>query len=413
MSDPIFNPFGDDEEIIIKDKDGKIRVLNGPNKGFSAKDGARTAVAVDTADEKKSASFDIQKIAIDVLAESKINIFDEVAKKRLLTIIVSFLKGIRDKIDTREVLVRSSKIGGVDLTQSDAERVISLAEKRNNDSAFIGPKIIRDIPYITKNLISQNKNESHMIDFPEYTIKPHHLQDEAKSAISKPQDKPTQVKPASQPLQNDKNTEQEKKDILRLIQDLPELSVLPGIKQKNTEPIQQKAKIPIDTNLEKEIGGILNEKDEISKNPTIVPPKSQAADSIQKAQKPELAHEPLPEKVVFMTKEKPKLLGPIDELREMDIIEFRRLDPNPIKACDKVYEKLQTLEKDSFADKAKGIAAWRQSPVMRLYLEIGKASIVQKEAVTSIVEKRKASGRPYITLDEFQTIMDFNEKIRF
>jgi hypothetical protein len=109
----------------------------------------------------------------------------------------------------------------------------------------------------------------------------------------------------------------------------------------------------------------------------------------------------------------PKLMGPVDELREMDLTNFRRINSDSTKAAEKIKEKIYFLEDESYSQRLKGIKSWRQSPVNKLYLEIGEESIVNKKPINVIIDERKASGRDFITSEEFTAIMELNKDLRY
>ncbi len=109
----------------------------------------------------------------------------------------------------------------------------------------------------------------------------------------------------------------------------------------------------------------------------------------------------------------PKLMGPIDELGEMDLVNFRRLSQDPATAAAKIKEKLKNLEDEGYSQKLSGIKAWRQSPVNKLYLTIGQESMNHKKPVNIIIEDKKTANQDYLTDQEFTAIMDLNKSLRF
>nr|MEA3398507.1 hypothetical protein [Patescibacteria group bacterium] len=109
----------------------------------------------------------------------------------------------------------------------------------------------------------------------------------------------------------------------------------------------------------------------------------------------------------------PKLTGPIDELGEMDLVNFRRLNSNPEKAAEKIKEKIEFLEEDSFAQRLAGIKAWRQSPINKMYLSIGQKSIELNKPISVIIKEKKSSNETIITNQEFTAVMELNKSLRF
>jgi hypothetical protein len=109
----------------------------------------------------------------------------------------------------------------------------------------------------------------------------------------------------------------------------------------------------------------------------------------------------------------PRVMGPLDEIKYMDLINFRRLDREPSKSAEKIKNKIHLLEEEDYGKKLEGIKFWRLSPINKLYLEIGRLSISENKPIDVIIEERKMAGVDYLTADEFKVIMDLNKSLRF
>ena len=109
----------------------------------------------------------------------------------------------------------------------------------------------------------------------------------------------------------------------------------------------------------------------------------------------------------------PKIMDSIDELRYMDLVNFRRLAIDPQKQTAKIKEKISLLEEEKYTKRAEAISAWRQSPVSRLYLAIGQKSISENKPIDVIIEEKKNQGEDYLTPEELKAIMDLNRELRF
>lgn len=108
-----------------------------------------------------------------------------------------------------------------------------------------------------------------------------------------------------------------------------------------------------------------------------------------------------------------RLVGPLDELRLLNLVDFRRLGGSAFEIVERLKEKIDSLAEESFAKRTEGIKAWRESEIYRLYLEIGNESIAKNKPVRQIVIERQAAGRPTLTETEFAGILDLNKKLRF
>lgn len=107
----------------------------------------------------------------------------------------------------------------------------------------------------------------------------------------------------------------------------------------------------------------------------------------------------------------PRLVTVIDELRALTIKDIRRISQDPKSACQKIADKINALAKESLSKRAEAINAWKENPAYALYLEIGQLNIGQDMA--KFVEERKVAGKEYLTADEFDALLELNEKLRF
>jgi hypothetical protein len=115
---------------------------------------------------------------------------------------------------------------------------------------------------------------------------------------------------------------------------------------------------------------------------------------------------------VLDIKGSPKLTGPVEEIGQLNPDDFRRLSRDPKEACLKVMDKIDILGERSFELKGRGIRAWQDSPVNRLYLDMLRESLDGKP-ITIVIEGRERSGQPALSKPEFEAIMDLNRKLRF
>lgn len=107
------------------------------------------------------------------------------------------------------------------------------------------------------------------------------------------------------------------------------------------------------------------------------------------------------------------VMGPLDELKAMDLIEFRRLSPDPASAAIKLKDKVDLLGEEAVSKQADGIKAFKQSPINLQYLDIGNKSMMSGKPVTDIIQELQAAGTPVLSIEEFNAIADLNKRIRF
>ncbi len=263
-----------------------------------------------------------------IFDEVKINFGSEELADRFRQILRTYLRGVRNRLDTKETLKKSLESGGLGFDEKSAEEVISIADK------------------IVKKL-------------------------DERTPVTKP-----------------------KKIIL------PEDQVKPKL-DKKVSGLKNSGVRDVDYDFSKlKKGSTREEKDAtLSKNISITPTKKTVVNQGQGK--------------IADVKYVPKLVGPIEELKEMDLINFRRLSPNPVDAAMKIKEKINFLEDDGYDKKLEGIKAWRQSPLNKLYLQIGQESISRGKDIGTIIYERQKAGKEYLTQEEFVAIMDLNKELRF
>lgn len=112
-------------------------------------------------------------------------------------------------------------------------------------------------------------------------------------------------------------------------------------------------------------------------------------------------------------KKMPKVMGPVDELRVMDLKVFRRLGKNARKSAMKIKEMVENLEKDGYSHRLKGIKAWRNSPINKMYIQLGSESIEKKAEIDVILASKQLEKGDFLSKEEFRAIMDLNRELRF
>ncbi len=108
-----------------------------------------------------------------------------------------------------------------------------------------------------------------------------------------------------------------------------------------------------------------------------------------------------------------KITGPIDEIRYLDLVNFRRLSSDPQEALKKVAQKLKVLEGIDYGKMIEGIKAWRQSPVNRLYLKMFFKASNESLSLDEVIEHFRNNNDDYLTREELDTIIKFNRELTF
>lgn len=110
---------------------------------------------------------------------------------------------------------------------------------------------------------------------------------------------------------------------------------------------------------------------------------------------------------------KMKIMGPIDEIRYLDLLNFRRLAKNPEEALVKIGEKIKMLESLDYGKMLEGIKAWRQSSIHKLYLKIFLSAGERGLGIEQIISELKSYGKDYLSKEELDAIIEFNKTLRF
>ncbi|MBT4121830.1 hypothetical protein HOE31_02675, partial [bacterium] len=108
-----------------------------------------------------------------------------------------------------------------------------------------------------------------------------------------------------------------------------------------------------------------------------------------------------------------KLVGPVEELASLTLATFRRLGADPERQAQKISDKINLLTNESLIKKAKGLNAWRRSPLYKMYLAIGQASMEHNMSVADVIKQYVDQGKEIMTSFEFDAISDLNTKLRF
>ena len=138
------------------------------------------------------------------------------------------------------------------------------------------------------------------------------------------------------------------------------------------------------------------------------PPSKSVFPPPQQVTRPPVETKPIVQDVTFT----PKLIGPVEELR-MALVDWRRMAPTVKDRATRIAEKLRLLEEESYGERVKGVSAWYGGDIVRLYQDIGRESLVSGKPVVTILQERQIAGKPSLSEEEFLSLVELNEKIRF
>lgn len=335
--------------------------------------------------------WDYAKLAEIIIKKSGVNLLDEAALRRLKNIIVSRLRNVRDQMETREILSDAVAAGGFGLAAALVDKILSLInielsrldKQRINSSAAADFKSLEEmfIPFRPKEKIEETQLRP-LPPLPEKSLAQNQSQ-KAEEPISFSPAPDKKVKPVSLSAAE--------------IKELAEIAAVP------LEPVNKKPPFSVKA----ESRPIVERMPEIKVDwpPVLAATKPSVPET--KAEAPVLKIKP--KEVKFQE----RLVDPVDEIRTMKVVDFRRLAPTPAEATKKISEKIALLEKDSFTKKIQGIGAWKENEIYQLYLAIVRQGILENKSMPEVVEQRQQANSPILTEEELEAILALNQRLRY
>lgn len=311
-----------------------------------------------------------------IIKNLQINFGSELLAGRFKNILKTYIRGIRGKIETKQAFIKPIESGGLGFDSVSAEKILLAVDKNSQLPAgeALGVKTFPKIKVAEDELSKEKLNQLRSVGVRDFD---YDLSSLKKAAAPK----------------------------LDLAHELA-----PGV------PVLFEKKAALEKEKIKAEKELISEK--ISKEKIAPPP-------FIKAKEPDFSPriESASQKIRIMPqtggkvkmddiKFEPRTMGPIDELRYMNLINFRRLDKNPLRATEKIKEKINLLEEE-YSKKLEGIKAWRLSPLNKLYLEMGSLSISAGKPIGAVIEERKTAGKDFLNNQEFEAIIKLNKDLRF
>ncbi|MFA6593687.1 MAG: hypothetical protein WCT16_00340 [Candidatus Buchananbacteria bacterium] len=307
---------------------------------------------------------------------------DEVMIKRLGSIIIARLKDIRDELETKENLMKSRKVGGMEFPEADADRILKIIK-----SVVAGQAAPADAGAVSKELqeiLAANEEAD--------TITP---------PVEKQQPR---ISPAPPTIEMEDGL-----PVIRMPDDLmirprdesavleKKLGLTPSFEQGRKKPQLPTAAQDVKIKTAKDL-------------PLPQPQPFAARETFTgNLAMPRSTGRPNLDDVKFNK----KLMGPIEELESMTLIDFRRLSPDPVAVTAKIKEKIDLLEQEHFGKKIDGIAAWHKNEVSKFYRLLGQTAMAEGKSIETVIKERLTDGKPTLSLDEFHAVMGLNRNLRY
>lgn len=392
---------------------------------------------------------DLNQAITEVINKTELSFSEEPLKKRFQNIVESFLRDVRSEIETRIVLKRDQKIGGLGYEDEKVDEIINILNKQKprikvEPKKDISPSVgLAEGIKTPEDLLQVETRMQKPEPEPEKKeLESESIKDQKLEVKSEPEPIPIPIpiskpepKPEPEPIPTPQPTPEPKQEEKELV-----TSSTPELKPDSQVEIPVKKEPVITEKLsgepEKEINFVqaIDKKPQIKESKPELTPEPELEPQIIKEKKPELPVEtelkpkvmippapdlnqapsqPLPaQKEAEKVKVKPKIFGPIGELQSLTLIDWRRWG-TPDQAINRIEDKINLLAEESLIKKSEAIKAWKESEINKLYLGIGEESINEGMSVAEVITKRQQQSSPTLTEEEFNAVVGLNEKLRF
>jgi len=334
---------------------------------------------------------------------------------RFQNILSTYLKGVRSRISVRDALAKEISLGGLNLNDKEIDGVLKACDRYNqvdfSKEISLKPSISRldEIMSIKKdNLITEEYDlkkaiMAGQVKKPEYKIEA----PEKTKEISAPEE----IKSLEAPGVIKKLEAPDEVPALKMVDEK-----LPVKKQEDKKEVEIKAPEQIK---KPEIAPSFIKSNVVASKPIV---------GVKVEEKKEIpSHSPIVStaRVFNQTKENPvkpvmhdvkpvtRVMGPIEELKFLDLINFRRLGKTPADISTKIFSKIKLLEEGGYDKMIAGVKAWRQSPVNRLYLKMMQEAVSKGMTIKDLTSSVKDKNDRYLSLEEIEEIIKMNSRLVF
>lgn len=320
----------------------------------------------------------------------------EELQKKWRQIILARLKNVRDAAATARVLSATVAEGGLELPATEAERLTGILEKTlrglnaKKQETSVAEKIAnvqartkelakdpdqvqkekqaelnkRFVGLFGKKAVAEIREETHRELMTEAQAHPNGVP--AKIAVI-----------AAPPV------------VVKPIEPLPVPVNMPSVPPAPTVTAQYTPKVP------ERLKQIINaEQPYFSGQPVVAPPPKAAFKAAD-------------------IKPPKRLLNPIDELRAMTLVDWRRLSPDASVRVQKIRGKIEAAGADGAPEKLRAISAIQESEPIKIYREILRASIFQQQSFAEAATARQENNLPTLDTAEEEAIRSLLDAIRY
>ncbi|MFA5162975.1 MAG: hypothetical protein WC441_00425 [Patescibacteria group bacterium] len=345
-----------------------------------------------------SSALDLNQNLERIVKESGIRFTSTDALARFKQILNTYLRGVRTKIDTRNSLAKSVVSGGLNLDTFTIDKVFKICDELTK--ALPAPEIVKPSasPALDRLIVADAvKDKTAITHESEYNLK---------DLAAKGKLKPLGNLDTSHELPSG-----EMKDLpappsidaeAAAIADLASAKITEALSKINPVPSTPSPELAPKVEAPAPAATL---RQEAAPKPLVKSPLPAAANLRPAA-------DPSRPKVADI-RPMPKIMGPIEELQFLDLVNFRRLGVNPSDITSKIYTKIRLLEKTGYDQMIQGVVAWRKGIINRVYLKMCQEAFAKGMPLKEIIAKRQSENREYLTWDEINAIVDLNKKLMF
>ncbi len=325
---------------------------------------------------------------------------DEYLQRRLSNVISSRLRDVRNSAELLSLFQRETKVGGLGLDRAQAEQMASFVEKAYTD--YHGKIEAEEKQNLDTQLVEQkHKIEERRKQEAEAHARWYEERIKARQTVETEKAKMAQAfkaglasvanQPSGQSLRaapsDLKNQGLEKKKFGDMV----------------SVPTPQPATNPLAPPAAKT--GIEPKPMPAAKTPTVKVSASTARFMQQQGSPAS--------KVDGIQSGAPKLQNLVGELANLSLAQFRRMGRTPSEAAQKILQRLDTLQTESFDKRVSGIRSWQESPVMKMYMALVTDSFKTGKSIVDMAEQQRNEGKDVLTQDEVKALIELNTKLHF
>lgn len=329
-------------------------------------------------------TYDYGRLVDQIMQDAPIVIPPQV-QMRARQFIMSLVRGIRDKHQFHEIAIRTKEDGGLGLTDEDAARLVAVVMDKKHDTEkalkqehkqilkttveTMQKKNASDsLDISTKNIVAQQSKPAEYGSLVTTTPVPHYFEDVAKSKIASKQNKRSSI-----PLTTVKHTVRPPTPPQRLMGEATAFT--PQMTQiQQAQVVAQRPPIP------------------------------QAPRTASRTMRNNMMQD------MHVPQQELRTMGPVEEMEKFDLIDLRRLSNDPMRAAEKVIEKLQGWKQESYLLYMDARAGWFRSPLYKRYQTIIQEAINQKITVEAYL--RDHDPKNELTIQEIHAIVEVHRQLK-